>query len=141
MKHEESRIQRDCIEWLDEEYPEFWVMVKCTKYQKGVKIIKDRRVSLCYAIPNGGLRAKREGSKMTGEGVRPGVWDLFISVPRGGYHGMYIEMKSAKGRISQEQKEFQKLAIAQGYKTVIIRSKKDFVTIVSAYLSGKMVAD
>jgi len=57
-----------------------------------------------FAIPNGGARSKATAGKLKAEGVRPGVPDLMLPVARGGYHGLYIEMKAVGGRTSDEQK-------------------------------------
>ena len=46
-----------------------------------------------FAIPNGGLRNVVVAKKMKAEGVKPGVLDLFFTLARGGYHGLFIEMK------------------------------------------------
>jgi hypothetical protein len=50
-----------------------------------------------YHIPNGGYRSKATGGRLKSEGVKPGVPDLCLPVPRGTYHGMYIEMKRMEG--------------------------------------------
>lgn len=62
-----------------------------------------------HAIPNAGgytggfkqnfLRVLR----MLQQGVRQGVPDISLPVPRGGYHGLYIEMKSGRNRPTDEQ--------------------------------------
>lgn len=61
-------------------------------------------LQLLFHIPNGGERRKSEAARMKAEGVKPGVPDLFLPVARGGYHGLFIEMKRREGwRISKEQ--------------------------------------
>jgi hypothetical protein len=57
-----------------------------------------------YAIPNGGSRSKATAGKLKAEGVRKGVFDLCLPVARGGFFGLYIEMKSSDGSVSPEQR-------------------------------------
>lgn len=79
---------------------------------------------LFFAIPNGGSRgdsahtAKIQGGKLKGEGVKPGVSDLFLAVPRGQYAGFFLEMKKLRGKgvgPSKEQLEFIDLVKSQCY--------------------------
>lgn len=72
-----------------------------------------------YSIPNGGKRGRFEAAIMKAEGVRAGVPDLFLPVPRGTAHGLYIEMKVGDGRLSKEQAEFADEAVADGYSVVV----------------------
>lgn len=67
-----------------------------------------------FAIPNGGSRgstkqeAQRVGSKLKAEGVKAGVSDLMVPIPRHGLAGLFIEMKRLDGGagLSALQKEF-----------------------------------
>jgi len=56
-----------------------------------------------FAIPNGGSRNKIEAVNLKKQGVKAGVPDLFICVPSGDYHGLFIEMKSKNGIVSDKQ--------------------------------------
>jgi hypothetical protein len=73
-----------------------------------------------HAIPNGGSRgvgrnAALVGAQLKAEGVRSGVSDTFLPVPRHGYCGFYIELKRHDGKESDNQKEFARFVQQQGY--------------------------
>lgn len=89
-----------------------------------------------FAIPNGGGRSAIDAANLKRSGVRAGVLDLCLAAPRGGYHGLYIELKTEKGRISEEQFEFAKYLQEQGYKATIERSPEGAIDVISAYLNG-----
>lgn len=50
-------------------------------------------LALLYAVPNGGIRRAGMAGKLKAEGVKAGVPDLCLPVPRGPYHGLYLELK------------------------------------------------
>lgn len=79
--------------------------------------------SRLFAIPNGGHRSHSQGALLKLTGVQKGVPDLFLPVPRGGYHGLWIEMKSTdpKSRPSKEQKYWLAFLDGQGYRTVVAK--------------------
>lgn len=60
-------------------------------------------------------------AKMKAEGVRAGVPDLFLPVARQGFHGLWIELKSAKGRVTTVQAAWHERLRAQGYRVVVCR--------------------
>ena len=55
-----------------------------------------------YAIPNGGLRDVKVAVKLKREGVKRGVPDVSIPIPRDNYHGAYIEFKTPTGALSKD---------------------------------------
>lgn len=48
-------------------------------------------LALMYHIPNEGKRSRSAGARMKQEGLKPGVPDVCLPVPRGPYHGLYGE--------------------------------------------------
>jgi len=73
-----------------------------------------------FAIPNGGQRHRVVAAKLKLEGVRAGVPDLFLPIPVGEYHGLFIEMKRQTGSgLSSEQKTWKRTLEANGYKVII----------------------
>ncbi|MFY2060267.1 VRR-NUC domain-containing protein [Achromobacter xylosoxidans] len=59
-----------------------------------------------FHVPNGGQRHAAVAAKLQGQGVKPGVPDLCLPVPRFGCHGLWIEMKTQAGRVSPHQKDW-----------------------------------
>ena len=88
-----------------------------------------------YAIPNGGQRGKAQAGKLKAEGTRRGVLDLALPVARGGYFGLYIEMKAKDGRLSPEQRaEIAALAL-DGYLGLVAYGMQEAVQIIEWYLA------
>lgn len=56
-----------------------------------------------YAVPNGGKRNKITAYALKREGVKVGISDVVLPAARGGYHGLYIEMKRTKGWIEAKE--------------------------------------
>jgi hypothetical protein len=67
-------------------------------------------LALLFHVPNGGRRSKATAGKLKAEGVKAGVPDYVLPVPRGQFHGLFIELKVPKtgkknaGRLSDTQK-------------------------------------
>jgi len=49
--------------------------------------------------------ARMASRSAKGQGMLSGVPDLFLPVPKNGFHGLFIEMKSEKGRVTENQPE------------------------------------
>lgn len=72
-----------------------------------------------WAVPNGGWRDRRTASKLKAEGVKPGVSDIMVLW---GGRLICIELKTAKGRQSPEQKQWSDDATMAGAAYYIARS-------------------
>lgn len=118
-RRDEERLQKSCIKWIEYQYPSW---------------LKEGRI---YHSPNGERRDAITGAKLKSMGVVPGVPDLFIRIARHGYHGLYIELKTEKGRLSDKQHQFADSAVADGYKFVVVRSLDEFIRVVKTYLDEK----
>ncbi len=89
-----------------------------------------------FAVPNGGLRNKKEAVRLKAEGVTAGIPDLVFAEPRGRYHGLYVEMKRRKGgRVSEEQHKKHRKLRQRGYKVLIGHGVDDVWTEVEHYLA------
>ena len=91
---------------------------------------------LLHAIPNGGHRHKAVAARMKAEGVRSGVPDVFLPVPRGGFAGLYVEMKTRRGRVSEEQRRWIDALCAQGYRAEVCRDWNAARQLIEDYLGG-----
>lgn len=95
-------------------------------------------LDLMYHIPNGGKRGKAEAIRFKAEGVKAGVPDICLPVPRGEWHGLYIELKRREGgRVSADQTEWLEALMRQGYATAICRGWEDAQRVILAYLGAK----
>lgn len=84
---------------------------------KWTLMVRDRypELKLLHHIPNGGARDPIEGRHLKAQGVKRGVPDLCLPVARGRYHGLYIEIKTADGKPTMEQRWWVEQLNAQGY--------------------------
>lgn len=89
---------------------------------------------LLFAVPNGGSRNKIEATNLKRQGVKRGVADVILLIPKKGFASLCIEFKTKTGRQSDEQKEFQMQAEKCGSKYVIVRSVKEAIEKVGEYL-------
>lgn len=110
-------------------------VIEWARWQGRSESFKD--LLLLFAVPNGGLRDKGTGRRLKLEGVLPGVPDLFLPAARQGFHGLFIEMKSAQGRVSEEQKATIEALAINGYRVHVARSANEAITILSDYMGGK----
>ncbi|MBQ7609135.1 MAG: VRR-NUC domain-containing protein [Desulfovibrionaceae bacterium] len=89
---------------------------------------------LLYAIPNGGARHIVVAKKLKDEGVRAGIPDLFLAVSRNGFHGLYIELKTASGRPSSAQKAIIGELEQQGYACKVCHGFEEARRAIADYL-------
>lgn len=92
-----------------------------------------------FHVPNGGYRNKAEAARLKAQGVRAGVPDLCVPMARGGYHGLYIEMKDAggKGRVSEHQREWLERLRAEGYCAWVCHGADKAIDLIGRYERGK----
>ena len=113
----ESQIQKDCVKWFRQRYE----MIE----------------PLFFSVSNGGARNPWTAKIMKDEGVRAGVSDLILLVPKHGYAALLIEMKKPDGKQSDSQKEFERLAKEYHYKYVICRELSTFQRLMIWYIEDK----
>jgi hypothetical protein len=63
-------------------------------------------IAMAFAIPNGGHRDIRTAARLKAEGVRAGVWDVFVPWMAHDRGGLWIEFKAGKSKRTDNQNEF-----------------------------------
>ena len=126
MRHEDI-IQKAVMTWA--------------RWQPLAPIGIDGKLShFIHHSPNGGYRSGREGRNFKLMGTKAGFPDLFIFIPKGGYHGLFIELKTPKGKTRQAGKvsDNQEMMInrlnAVGYKVVVAYGAIEAIDEIKAYL-------
>jgi len=119
----EHQIQSAIVQWCDTHYLEI-----------GMYLIK---------ITNEGKRTFCTAKRFKQEGMKKGVADLFLALPvcndKTEYKkcGLWIEVKSHKGVLSKEQRDFMEMVKWAGYSAVVVRSVDEGIQAIKDYLELK----
>lgn len=87
--------------------------------------------------PNGGKRSIVEATKFKNMGTQAGFPDLFLFIARGGYHGLFIELKAGTGRVSNSQSIMMGRLMEQGYLCKVCYGANSAIDEIKAYLEFK----
>lgn len=111
----ESDIQKQCVLWFRLQYPK----------------------KLLFSIPNGAYLGGQNRFAMyamlKNTGLTKGIPDLFLAEGNF-YNGLFIEMKTPKGVLSDDQKEIKTKLMDADYKVVVCRSLEDFKKEIKNYV-------
>lgn len=110
----ETILQINLVSWLSHNYPDIAEDVFSTS--------NERKCSV------------QQGRIFKRMGVKRGVSDLMIAVPMNGYHGLFLELKEANGKLSKEQKEFIERMTARGYKATWALGLENAKKVIVEYL-------
>ena len=88
---------------------------------------------LLHSSLNGVKLSKNQAGRAKTQGMLSGVPDLFLPVPKNGYHGLFIEMKSEKGRLSTNQTCFLSKVELLGYKIAVCYSANEAIKTIENY--------
>jgi len=119
MKHQEEILQMTCVRWFDYQFA-------------GIR-------NLLVHCPNGGKRNAIEAARFKAMGTRAGFPDLILLIPKGNISYLAIEMKSDKGKQTENQKEYQKLIESTGGKYVICRCFDEFEREIEQHLNHSII--
>jgi len=115
---------------VDREHQEQKALITWAKFESG----RIPELALLFAIPNGGHRNKATAGKLKAEGVKAGVPDLCLPVACGKYHGLFIELKAPKGRVTDDQREWLAALDKQNYGAVVCFGWEHAKTVIETYL-------
>ena len=102
---------------------------------------KDRSLSYYLSHPaNGGFRKDKEAAKLKRMGVQAGYPDLILDIPKGGYHGLRIELKKLKGGVTRDnQKERIAVLVEEGYYAEVCKGFQDATQTIKKYMAGELL--
>ena len=89
---------------------------------------------LIFAVPNGGTRSKLEAARLKKEGLLKGIPDVIVAKRTNDYGGLYLEFKTAEGKLSPEQVIIHNKLTAEGYKVEVVRSCEDALAVFKEYI-------
>ncbi len=128
----EDSIQKQLIAWanhqpLNTEKPD-------QKKLDTEKPNKTRIGDYLHHSPNGGKRQFLEAKKFKAMGVKAGFPDLFLCIAKNGYHGLFIELKTQKGKPTALQQTWLNRLNGQGYKAVVCYGFDEAKEAIKGYL-------
>ena len=124
-----------------------------SEHEEQVLLIKWKReregripeLGLLFSISNGtkttfyrsksGATYSPQKMYMKAEGLKKGVCDLQLPCARGGYHGLFIEMKDGKKKLRPAQEEFIESVLSEGYLAIVCTSFGHAKAELMAYLN------
>lgn len=99
------------------------------KYESNMPVLQTM-----FAIPNGGKRDPNTALRLKASGVKAGIPDILLPVARGGFYGLFIELKRKGGSLSADQKEMIELLTDQGYLVVVCKGADAAIEEIKKYM-------
>ena len=101
-------------------------------------------LALLHHIPNGGARSKATAGRLKAEGVKAGIPDICLPVPKNGYGALYIELKVSenkalgvrKGRVSDCQAAMLKSLSDYGNRAVVCYGAEEAIRAIKEYIGA-----
>lgn len=93
-------------------------------------------LALLYHVENERQCSPQQAARRKRMGVKKGVPDLVLPVARGGYHGLYIELKKPKGKLSDDQEWWLDRLSINGYCAMVCYGWEKAAYVLEWYLKG-----
>ncbi len=94
-----------------------------------------KELELMYHVPNGGRRDSKEAVSLKRQGVKAGVPDICLPAGKGGYFGLYIELKVGRNKTSSMQDLWIKRLQDMNYRTVVCYGWLKAREVIEEYLA------
>ena len=91
-------------------------------------------LKLMYHVLNEGKRSAVTGSRLKQAGLKPGVPDIVLPVARGGYIGLYIELKYGKNKVTENQKTWLRDLREHNHLTAVCYGWEQAKELIESYL-------
>jgi len=121
---EESKIKE--YEWQIQKAVFQWAALNEAK-MPALKLLSGSMNGVKLTSALAGKRAKEQG-------LKKGFPDIFLPVPNGLFHGLFIELKTLTGKQTPEQKWWLKELEKQGYCAVVCHGYDDTIETIITYL-------
>lgn len=92
-------------------------------------------LKLMYHVPNEGKRSAATGSRLKQAGLKSGVPDIVLPVARGGYIGLYIELKYGRNKATDNQKKWLRDLGGQNHLTAVCYGWEQAKNLIESYLN------
>jgi hypothetical protein len=98
---------------------------------------------MAFAVPNGFLRTESMRIRAWREGCLSGTPDVFVPMPSKGSkgskgaHGLFLEFKTPRGKVSPAQQTFLNTVESRGYQVAVVRSLKEALSVLKEYLENR----
>lgn len=113
-------------------YPEYNLQCECVKWFK----LSYPKVVI-FSMPNERKVTAYAMQRLLKSGLLPGVPDLFMAYPNKDFNGLFIEMKSAKGKLSDNQKKVH-TDLSEYYAVVTCYSFDSFQETIEKYFNNAL---
>ena len=88
---------------------------------------------MLHSSLNGVKMTKAQAGRAIAQGMLSGVPDLFLPVPKNGYHGLFIEMKYGSNKVTENQEKFLQNAANVGYAVSVCYSANEAIKRIEDY--------
>ena len=122
--------------WVLELGWRFWKLSEDFEQRQLIQWARSRpELQYLFHIPNESASGKGWGIRNRQLGVKSGVPDLMLPIPSRGYHGLFIEMKAAGGKVSENQGRWLEALETFGYRAVVCYGWEAARDEIEAYLA------